>query len=623
MQHYLRALLNPASVALVGASERAGSVGRVVYENLLAGGYGGDLYAVNPRHRTLLGRPCFASLAAIGAPVELAIIATPQRSVTAVLESAGASAPRVAVVVTAPSTIETDAARAWAQRLAAAAMRTGIRVVGPGALGVIRPAIGLNATYCAPAAISGRLALIAQSGAVATAVLDFATPLGIGFSTVISLGGAVDVAFGELLDLILLDPLTDGILLHVEDVGDARAFVSALRAAARTKPVVVLKAGRALDPSIDVTPDDVFDAALRRSGTVRVANYTQFFAAARMLARGRIPQGDRVAIVANGRGPAVLAADAAADRGLRFGPWAPTTAARLAALLSDNWPSADLVDVGSEADPERLADAVAIALDDPDVDAVVAMHVPRPCIPPLAAAEALARVSLRSTKPVLAAWMGAVDRLEVHAALEAGQVSNFFTPENAIDALSFLVTYRNNQQWLLEVPPPAPEPAGIDAAPLEALRLALIDESRTTLTSGETARILGVFGIVRADVFASLADAGARTTGWRYPLLIEADVPGGLAVRRVVRSRRSLALAWNDCAQAAAHASAAASGGRIVVRESARDVDAAALAIGVSTDRRFGPVIVVGGSARPRERPAFAGARDYADVAAAQPTARG
>ena len=200
-----------------------------------------------------------------------------------------------------------------------AAKGSGVRIVGPGALGVIRPDGWSQCNLLRAIAIPGRLALIAQSGAVATAVLDFATPLGIGFSAVISLGGAIDVAFGELLDLMLVDPLTDGILLYVEDVGEARGFVSALRAAARTKPVVVLKSGRSLDPPGEITPDAVFDAALRRSGTVRVLTYTQLFAAARILARGRIPQGDRLAIVSNGRGPAVLAADAAADRGLRLG----------------------------------------------------------------------------------------------------------------------------------------------------------------------------------------------------------------------------------------------------------------------------------------------------------------
>ena len=216
MHHYLRPLLRPDSVALVGASERTGSLGRTVYENLLTGGYKGSVYGVNPAHATVLGRPAFASLSAIGAPVDLALIATPPDAVVQALDAAADAKVKVAIVMTAPAGIDTVASRAWSDEVAAAARRNQVRVIGAGALGVIRPEHGLNATYCVPAAVPGRLGLIAQSGAVATAMLDFATPLGIGFSCVISLGGGIDVGFGELLDLLLLDPVTDGILLYVE-----------------------------------------------------------------------------------------------------------------------------------------------------------------------------------------------------------------------------------------------------------------------------------------------------------------------------------------------------------------------------------------------------------------------
>jgi acetyltransferase len=591
MHHYLRPLLRPDSVALVGASERAGSLGRVVYENLLAGGFDGPLHAVNARHSSVLGHRAYKSLTAIGAPVELAIVATPPHAVIDVLDSAGAAGVKVAIVMTTSGAIDTRAARAWSRELAQAAKRNHVRIVGPGALGVIRPDVGLNATYCAPSAVPGRLALIAQSGAVATAVLDFATPLGIGFSTVISLGGGIDVAFGELLDLMLLDPLTDGILLYVEDVGDARGFLSALRAAARTKPVVVLKSGRSLDPAGAISPDAVFDAALRRSGTVRVSTYTQLFAAARILARGRIPQGDRLAIVSNGRGPAILAADAAFDRGLRLATLSRATADKLDALLRDDAPRVNPIDVRSDASAERLASAVHVTLDDPDVDAVVALHVPRPVIPPLLAAQAIAAVAKDSSKPVLAAWMGAVDRQEVHAALETGDVSNFFTPENAVDALSFLVAYRTNQRWLLEVPPPQPEPEPLDLAPLEALRAALLEGSRTELTSAEVCGVLGAFGIVRFGVYGTLAAAEERTRPWRYPLMLELDAPDSAGGRRVVRIRRSLSKAWNELQQVGRRRPPPGWTGRIVVREGPRDGNAPGLAIGVATDRRFGPVI--------------------------------
>ena len=592
MHHYLRPLVEPDSVALVGASERPGSIGRIVLENLQAAGYKGAIHPVNPRHASVLDRRAYSSLADIGSPVDLALIATPAAAVVDVLDSAASAKLKVAVVMTAPDVVGTREARAWSRDVASAAKRNRVRVVGPGALGVIRPGIGLDATYCAPTALPGRLALIAQSGAVATAMLDFATPLGIGFSTVVSLGGGIDVGFGELLDLVLLDPVTEGILIYVEDVGDARGFLSALRAAARTKPVVVLKAGRGLDSAAHIAADAVFNAALMRAGTVRVQTYTQLFAAARILSRGKIPQGDRVAIVSNGRGPALLAVDAAADRALRLASFTRDTQRKLEALVGDDLAHVNPVDVRGDSSAERLAGAVEATLADPNVDAVVALHVPRPAIPPLEGAGALAAVAKTSPKPVLAAWMGAVDRQEVHAALESGHVSNFFTPENAVDALSFLVAYRNNQQWLLEVPPPQPEPEPIDLAPLEALRMALVDEDRTELRAGEAAAVLHAFGIGRYAVADSLAAARHAITELRFPLTLELDA-SSISPRLVIGMRRSLPRAWNELQQLAKRNVPDAWSGRVVIREASRSTNAPTAAIEVATDRRFGPVIAL------------------------------
>jgi acetyltransferase len=593
MHHYLGPLLRPQSVALVGASERPSSLGRVVYENLLAGGYAGPLFAVNPGHARVLDRPAYRSLTAIGAPVDLAIIATPPHAVAQVLESAAEANVKVAIVMTAPAGIDTRAARAWSNDVAAVARRGRIRVVGAGALGIIRPADHLNATYCAPAALPGHLALIAQSGAVATAMLDFATPLGIGFSCVISLGGGIDVGFGELLDLLLLDPLTDGILLYVEEVGDARTFMSALRAAARTKPVVVLKAGRSLEAPATVAPDAVFAAALMRAGTVRVQTYMQLFVAARILARRRIPQGNRLAIVSNGRGPGLLAADRAAEQRIELAGFTDQTSKNLAALLATEPPVANPVDV-RDAAADRHAAAVGLALDDPNVDVLVALHVPRPNTSGMDAAQALAGVTHARAKPVLAAWLGAIDRREVHAALEAGGIADFYTPENAIDALSFLAAYRNNQAWLLEVPPPQPEPEPPDLAPMEALRLRLADDRRKHLTAGEARAVLAAFGIGRFANAESADAAAAAARGMRFPLALTLDALDAAPMQRIVRNHRMLREAFGDLHAAATSAPPAGWTGRVVVHEMARLEMAHAVAIGVATDRRFGPVIWVG-----------------------------
>src|SRR5437762_4112398 len=392
MHHFLRPLFAPKSVALVGASERPGTLGRIVYENLLGGGFTGAIYAVNPKHSRILAQPAFASLDAIPEPVDLAIIASPPESVADVLAQVE-KPPQAAILMTAPTRYERSDAQAWMRNIASIARKRKIRLVGPAALGVIRTDIGLNATYCAPVARRGRLALVAQSGAVSAAMLDFAAPMGIGFSSVISFSAGVGVGFGELLDFLLVDAETDGILLYIEDAGDARTFMSALRSAARTKPVVALKAGRSLEPRHELSHDAVFDAALRRAGTVRVETYTQLFADALILAVGRIPHGNRLAIVSNGHGPALLAADSASERGVALARFAPATVAALDKVLPALSARANPIDVRGDAPPARLAAAVDAALSDADVDAVLALHVAGPATSDTDSARAVADIA--------------------------------------------------------------------------------------------------------------------------------------------------------------------------------------------------------------------------------------
>ena len=609
MQHYLHPLLMPKSVALVGASDRAGSLGRSVFENLRAGGFKGEIYAVNPRHRRVAGQRSYASVAAIGKPVDLVVITAPAGALPELL-GAMSNGVRAAVVMSAPNAADATAARAWRRDMCAAAKRRNIRVVGPGAFGVIRTDLGLNATFGTTPTLPGRLALVSQSGAVCTAMLDFAAPMHIGFSTVISLGGAIDVSFGELLDALVQDPLTDGILLYVESVGDARAFLSALRAAARIKPVVVLKAGRSLQPlraptdddSIVPLPDAVFDAALKRSGTVRVRTYTQLFAAARILAMGKIPSGNRLAIVSNGHGPGLLAADSAVATGVALAQLNPETVKALDALLPREIVRGNPVDVRADAPPARLAAAVAATLSDPQVDAVLALHVSRPITPAVDAAHAVAAVARGSPKLVLASWLGALDRQGVHDALEAGGIANFYTPENAVEALSFLATYRLNQEWLLEVPPPQADPEPPDLAAAERILEHAAPRGRGTLPLMDAHTLLAAFGIVLPPLVAvdTLAEAHAAARKLRYPVRIslDFDVPILPASRGGIRSGRSLARAYGELSHAITPKQRANWSGRVVVQHDLTTYEGIQTAISVSTDAVFGPVIAFGPSER-------------------------
>ena len=597
MHHYLRPLLAPESVALVGASERPGSLGRIVFENLLAGEFRGALYPVNPHHARLLTQPAYASIADIGQPVDLAIIATPAAAVPQILERIPRGRLKTAVLMSAPTDVDRASARNWQRTVAAQARRLGVRLVGPGALGVIRTDIGLNGTFCAPAALPGRLAIVAQSGAVSAAMLDFAAPLGIGFSTVVTLGGGIDVGFGELLDALVLDPVTDGILLYVEEIGDARTFISALRAAARTKPVVVLKAGRSLEPRRTPARDAVFDAALMRAGTVRVQTYTQLFAAARILSLRRIPRGDRLGIVSNGRGPSILAADEAQLRNVTVARLSHATVAALKQALRPEGVPSNPVDVRGSASPERFADAVRLTLADPGIDAVVALHVARPAIGATDSARAVANVARESSKPVLGAWLGAVNRWEVDKALDAGGIANFYTPETAVDAFSFLAAYRRNQGWLLEVPPPqpTPEPPDLDAA--ERIRLGAEREGRTRLSTGELLALLAAFGIAVPPhaVVDTLAEAqhAARRLHFPVRLMLESDDFGVTTALRDARTRDAVARAWGELHLSRRSDLRGRWTRRLVVMRMPAATGTAATAIGVATDPVFGPAIML------------------------------
>src|SRR5712671_4106331 len=440
-KHYLQPLLAPQSVAVVGASEREGSLGRIVFQNLAAGGLK-DLYPVNPKHRTVFGRPAYPSLKKLPKPAELAVIAAPAQSMPQIIEDAAAAGTKAAVVLPGGFAEAGEEGRALQDEMLRAAKRGGVRILGPNCLGVMRTQIGkgasLNATFARAPARPGKLALVSQSGAICGAILDWAYSAEVGFTSVVSLGAAADVDFGEVLDFLVADTATDSILLYVEGIRDARRFMSALRAAARVKPVVALKVGRYASGSRAasshtgalVGSDAVFDAALRRAGTVRVKTYTQLVAAARGLAAfipdGRFPEGERLAIVTNGGGPGVIAADSAAENGVPLASLSAQTISVLNRKMPVQWSHGNPIDIIGDAPPERFRDATAAALADPGVDAVLAMYSPVAVTAPEAAARAVAEAAAKSDKPVLAAWLGDINPSESRKYLETRGIPNFY-----------------------------------------------------------------------------------------------------------------------------------------------------------------------------------------------------
>lgn len=611
IEHYLRPLLAPRSVALVGATEREGALGNIVYRNLSASSMRGELYVVNPKYRRIFDRRAYASLKELPQPVDLAVIVTPARAVPQIIEQAGGRAIKAALVLSSGFAEAGAEGRALQEAALAAAKRSSVRVLGPNSIGLMRTDCGVNASFARTAALPGPLALVSQSGAICGAVLDWAGSAHVGFTSVISLGGAADVDFGEILDFLVADSATAAILLYVEGIRDARRYISALRAATRVKPVIVLKVGRYAAGSKAATShtgalagaDAVFDAALRRAGAVRVKTYTQLFAAARVLACRRLAQGERLAIVTNGGGPGVIAADSAGENGVPLAELSSSTIALLDEKLPPQWSRGNPVDLIGDAPPERFAAATSALLADPGVDALLAMYSPVAVTAPESAARAVAEATQGSPKLVLAAWLGDINPNESRRYLDAQGIANFYTPENAVEAFSFLCTYRRNQKQLMEVPRAltADDPPP-DIATANAIRDAALAENRTLLSQDEANTLLQAFGIpVPRSIVAASRDAALRAaeeTGFPVALKIHSpdithktDVGG---VRLNLQNTAMVASAFDDMMR---HVRALRPQARIegvMVQPMLRYRAMREVLVGVATDPVFGPVISFG-----------------------------
>jgi acetyltransferase len=619
--HYLSPLLAPTSIAVVGASERADSLGRMVFANLLAAPFKGPLFAVNPKHDKVLGERCYAQLSKLPSTPEAIVITTPAPTVANILDEAGTAGVRAAIILTAGFAEIGELGQERARMVASVAAHHGIRLLGPNCIGIMRPELGLNATFANTNGRAGSLALVSQSGAVCTAILDWAASTEIGFSSVVSLGGALDVDFGEVLDFLVNDALTKSILLYVEGVRDARGFLSALRAAARVKPVVVLKAGRYREGRQAASShtgalagnDQVFDAALARSGAVRVRSSLQLFAAARLLADPRVARalhGERLAIITNGGGPAVVAADAAAEADLGLAQLSPETITALDAVLPAHWSHANPVDLIGDATPERFATAIKCVAADKNVDALLVLFCPQAVTKPEAVASAVIPLMQETlanlSKPVFTAWLGGASLGVARELFERSGVPNFLTPENAVDAFSYLARFRHHQRWLLESVPAANVFSLADAQRAintsQKIREAALRDKRTLLTEDEAKALLVAFGLpVVQGVIAKTresAQEAAKAAG--YPVVMKIHSPdithksdvGG--VRLNLANARQVGSAFDEMIEQVSEAKPGAKIIGVNIQPMIKFAHAREVLIGVSRDLVFGPVIAFG-----------------------------
>lgn len=601
----LEKLLQPRSAVVVGASARTGSVGAMVWRNLRAAKLDGPVFAVNPKHAEIDGVPVSASIAALPQVPDLAVICTPPATVPGIIAELGKRGTRAAVVISAGL----DAGQK--QAMLDAARPHLLRVLGPNCVGLMTPAIGLNASFAHEQALAGNIAFVSQSGALVTAMLDWAKSRQIGFSHMVSLGEGADVDFGDLIDYLASDPDTRAILLYIESINASRKFMSAARAAARNKPVIVVKAGRAgngLKAASSHTgamagSDIVFDAAIRRAGMLRVDTLQDLFMAAQTLARLRGNRDDRLTIMTNGGGAGVMAADAAAALGIRLAEPSAELVAELDRSLPSNWSHGDPIDIIGDAPVERYTATLSALLARPEMGAILFVHAPTAIVSSVDIADACLPLVSTVRERVLSCWLGDASVRQARARFQQAGIAGYDTPEEAVRAFAMLQTYRRNQEQLLEAPAAdsefAPPDVRLVRAPIEAALAA----GETWLSEAAVRELLRAYRIpvVHSMVVApteSAVLAAARDIGFPVVLKIispqithKSDVGGvrvGLHDEAALREAVTTMLA----SVAAKRPDATVQGFTLQVmveRKRAQE-----LIVGASIDPAFGPVILFG-----------------------------
>ncbi len=607
----LEFLFQPASVAVIGASDRPGSIGAVVLANLKRGGFKGPIWVVNKRHDTVDGEAAWSDVASLPQAPQLAVICTPAATVPGLIADLARKGTRAAIVLSAglkqpagpgEGTLE--------QAMLAAARPQLLRILGPNCIGALVPGVGLNASFAPGNALPGKIAFVTQSGALATAMLDWANGRGIGFSHFISLGDSADVDFGDVLDYLASDAGTRAILMYAESIPSGRKFMSAARAAARNKPVIMVKAGRAPEGARAAAShtgalagsDSVADAAIRRAGMLRVDTLEALFDAAETLAHARPLRGERLAILTNGGGAGVLASDALSLGGGRLATLAPQTLAALDACLPPTWSRGNPVDVIGDAPVARYQDALRVLLAAGEVDAVLFMHAPTALVPAADIAAACVGQAGETGKPVLSCWLGDPAVAKARALFSAAGLPCYSTPERAVAAWLQLVNYQRNQQALQQLPVARASDFVPDRPRAMALLEQAVAERREWLDAAQAQEVLEAYGIpgVRTLRALDVEEAVAKASEIGFPVSLKivspqvvhkSDVGGvalGLATPDAVRS------AAVRMRQEVARLKPEAVVHGFTVQQMAHRPHAHELIVGMATDDVFGPVLLFG-----------------------------
>ena len=606
MAHRLEKIFKPKSIAAIGASDSEGSVGNALIKNLLRGGFAGRVYPVNPKRDTIQSVPCYHSVSDIPEKIDLAVIATPARAVPSVVEECGRAGVGGLVILSAGFAEAGAEGKAMYQDILKKAQRYKMRIIGPNCLGFINPSLGINASFAADMALPGKIAFISQSGALCTGILDWSIEQGVGFSHFVSIGSMVDVGFADLIDYFGNDPNTSSIIIYMESLKDSRRFMSAARAFARNKPIIVLKSGKSeagAKASMSHTGslagnDAVYEAAFRRAGIISVERIAQLFNIAQALAMQPLPDGNRLAIVTNAGGPGVLATDFLTSNGGALAELSEETMSKLDELLPQHWSHNNPVDVLGDAGAEKYREAVKLCNADENVDATLVILTPQEVTDPSAIAEALA--SVKTQKPVFACWMGESQVRNGREILEQAKIPNYLYPESAVDVFLKMYHYSKNLELFYETPPNVPEKLNFEKAAARKLIEDIRNSGRYQLTELEAKQLLNYYDIPTppGKVLQSPAVAAKYAAEIGFPVAMKIASPdiahktevGG--VRLDLQSEAAVEAAFQEILTGAAtHAPEAKIEGVRVEKMVKKPYE---LLIGSKKDPIFGPVIVFG-----------------------------
>jgi acetyltransferase len=606
--HPLDPIFSPRSVALVGASERAGSVGRNVLWNLLSSPFGGTLYPVNPKRPNVLGIKSYSSLADLPEIPDLVVVTTPAESVPTLMKEAVDLGIPGGIVISAGFKEIGPRGKQLEDEIMQT-IRGRMRIIGPNCLGVMNPLKGLNATFASTIARPGNVAFISQSGALCTAVLDWSIKENVGFSSFVSIGSMLDVNWGDLIDYFGNDPRTQSIIIYMESIGDARAFLSAAREVSLTKPIIVIKAGRTAEAAKAAAShtgsltgsDDVLDAAFRRVGVLRVNSIADIFYMSEVLAKQPRPRGNRLAIVTNAGGPGVLATDALIQGGGELAEVSSETMEALNKILPAAWSHNNPLDILGDAEPERYAKSLEIAAKDPSIDGLLVIMTPQGMTNPTQIAEHLKPYAKGLGKPVLASWMGGNTVAAGEEILNQCGIPSFAFPDTAVRAFNYMWKYAYNLKGIYETPVLGASGTEPDREKAKGIVDAVKKSGRTILTEYESKKLLEAYGIptTTTEIAVTEADAVKWAEKIGFPVVLKlysltithkTDV-GGVILN--LRDGDAVRKAFNQIKTAVTEKVGAEHFQGVTVQPMAK-LDGYEIILGASIDPQFGPVLLFG-----------------------------